>query len=250
MFLLKKILTGLLLPPASLLLLILCGLLLARSAGPRRRRIGFCLAWLGGLSLLVLSLAGVGNALVFSLQTHPPLGAQGLQRAQAIVVLGAGVYRNAPEYGGDTVSRYALERVRYAARLARQSGLPLLLTGGSVFGGDPEAALMRDCLEKEFGVPVRWVETRSRDTGENAALSAALLQAEGIQRIALVSHAWHMRRALPLFENQGLEVIAAPTIFHHRTDWSAFESWLPTAGEMTRIAAHEWLGHWVNEMSR
>lgn len=57
------------------------------------------------------------------------------------------------------------------------------------------------------------VEAHSLDTQDNARLSARLLQADGITRIVLVSHAWHLRRAMPLFTQQGLEVIAAPTGF-------------------------------------
>jgi len=46
---------------------------------------------------------------------------------QAIVVLGAGRYTEAPEYAGkDTVSSIGLVRLRYAAELQRASGLPVL----------------------------------------------------------------------------------------------------------------------------
>ena len=247
MFLAKKILSSLVLPPTSLLLLALFGLLLLVFSS--RRRLGGWLAVLGCGGALVLSLNGVSSALIVALEVHSPITAQGLKSAEAIVVLGGGAYRNAREYGGDTVNRLGLERIRYAARLARESGRPLLLTGGAPFEGRAEAELMREVLEKEFGVPVRWVETASRDTGENAAFSAAMLKAAGMSRIALVSHAWHLRRAVPLFEDEGLTVIPAPTIFH-RASWGSIEAWLPGSGELTRIAAHEWLGHWVNESRR
>lgn len=249
MFIAKKLLAALLLPPVSLLLLALFGLALAASSWRSGRRVGLTLAVAACCAILALSLNGVGNGLMAALETHGPVTEQALQRAQAIVVLGGGIYRNAPEYGGDTVSRFGLERIRYAARLARQTGLPLLLTGGSVFAGRPEAEVMRECLEKEFGVTVRWVEIASRDTSENATLSAPILKAAGVERIALVSHAWHMRRAIPLFERQGLEVIAAPTVFH-RANWQGIEAWLPASLELSRIAAHEWLGHWVDEWLR
>lgn len=248
-FLAKKFLSSLILPPTSLLLLALFGLFLLASSWQRGRRLGGWLAVLGCGGALVLTLNGVSSALIVALEVHPPVTAQGLKDAEAIVVLGGGAYRNAREYGGDTVNRLGLERIRYAARLARESGLPLLLTGGAPFGGRAEAELMREVLEKEFGVPVRWVETASKDTGENAAFSAPLLKSAGLTRIALVSHAWHMRRAIPLFEREGLTVIPAPTIFH-RAGWGTIEAWLPGSGELTRIAAHEWLGHWVNELKR
>ena len=56
----------------------------------------------------------------------------------------------------------------------RQTGLPILATGGSVMGNTvPEAVLMKEALELEYGVKVRWVEDRSRNTLENALYSAA-----------------------------------------------------------------------------
>ena len=105
-----------------------------------------------------------------------------------------------------------LERVRYGARVARLTGLPVLVTGGIVFGGEPEATLMRAALEREFGVPVRWVEARSRNTHENAVRSAEILGAEHIGRIVLVAHSFDMPRARAEFAAVGIEAIPAPTL--------------------------------------
>ena len=120
-----------------------------------------------------------------------------------MVILGGGVRRNAPEYGGDTLGRLTLERVRYGARVARVTGLPVLVTGGSVLGGEPEAKLMKDSLEQEFGVGVRWAETRSRNTHENAVRSAEILRAAGIDRVVLVAHAVDMPRASARIRGSG-----------------------------------------------
>ena len=79
--------------------------------------------------------------------------------------------------------------------------------------GRADAEAMKEAIEGYFGGRVQWVESASRDTAENAAYSAAILKAAGITRVALVSHAWHLRRAVPLFERQGLDVMAAPTGF-------------------------------------
>jgi uncharacterized SAM-binding protein YcdF (DUF218 family) len=131
------------------------------------------------------------------------------------VIVGGGVRRHAAEYGGDTLGHLTLERVRYGARVARASGLPVLVTGGSVFGGEPEAKLMQAALEREFDVPVRWAETRSRNTHENAVRSAEILRAEHIGRIVLVAHSFDMRRAKAEFAAQGIEAIPAPTGIPH-----------------------------------
>ena len=119
----------------------------------------------------------IADLLLQFVDTSAPFDARrGAQDAQAVVILGGGVRRDAPEYGGDTLATLTLERVRYGARVARLTGLPVLVSGGSVLGGEPEAKLMAASLEREFGVPVRWVETRSRTTHENAVLSARIAE--------------------------------------------------------------------------
>lgn len=248
MFLLKKLLTAVLLPPTGPVLLALFGLWLARAAGNQRRRNGgLRLAILSLFGLLALSLPVVGNALLASLESHPPITLAQLRRVQAIVILGGGSYFGAPEYRGDTVSAATLERVRYGARLARESHLPLLVTGGAPFGGRPEGESMKAVLEDEFDVQVRWVETASRDTEESASLSAQLLKARGVTRIALLSHGWHLPRAIPLFEKQGLEVTPAPMGFSTLPP-SAVASFLPGGLGNSSKALHEYLGRLYNRL--
>jgi len=198
---------------------------------------------------MLLSLPLVGNRLQRMVETAPPLPPtpqqtlQALAQTQAIVVLGGGSYLAAAEYGGDTVSRHTLLRLRYAARLQRISGLPLLVSGGAPFGSRPEAVSMRQVLTEEFGVPVRWLEDASLDTAQNAEFSARLLRQDGIVRIALVSEAAHMARAVEMFQRQGLTVLAAPTGFANDSP-VLLEDLLPNAEalENSRAALHEWLG--------
>lgn len=248
MFLLKKLLTAVLLPPTGPVLLALFGLWLMRSGRSQRWRSGGArLAVLSLLGLLVLSLPVVGNALLVSLESHPPITLAQLRRVQAIVILGGGSYFGAPEYGGDTVSIATLERLRYGARLARESRLPLLVTGGAPFGGRPEGESMKAVLEDEFGVPVRWVEAVSRDTEESASRTAQLLKARGVSRIALLSHAWHLPRATPLFERQGLEVTPAPMGFSTSAP-SVLASFLPGGLGNSSRALHEYLGRLYNRL--
>lgn len=239
MFFLKKLIAALLLPPMGPILLALCGLWLAR----RHPRLGRGLTLVALLGLAALSLPPVAGSLMRSLEKYPPIDAQGRARAQAIVILGGGNNHNAPEYGGDTVGRATLERVRYGIHLQRTTGLPLLVTGGRPYGGRPEAAVMREAIERDFKGRVRWAESESRDTIENAEFSARLLKQSGIARIALVSHNWHLLRAVELFERQGLEVVPAPTGFHAAPP-SRLANLLPSANALgvSATALHEWLG--------
>jgi uncharacterized SAM-binding protein YcdF (DUF218 family) len=164
-----------------------------------------------------------------------------------IVVLGGGLRSDAPEYSdAPTLHDPTLGRVRYAAWLARQTGLPVLATGGWPKEEDPaEAELMKEVLEQEFGVGPVISETASRDTWDNAVYSAALLRARHIDTILLVSTAAHLPRAVAAFERQGLTVIPAPTLFlNDQPEPAEFKSWLPSiaASAAVHYAGHEWLG--------
>lgn len=231
-------LASLLIPPGLLLAVLAAGLALARS----RPRLGRALQFVGAGFLYLLSMPLVGTALLQSWET--PATATPLPPAAAIVVLGGGQYRNAPEYGGDTVGAMGLVRLRYAARLQRRSGLPVLVSGGSPDGAPvSEAQAMRITLEREFGVPVRWVESLSANTLDSARNSRDLLAAEGVRRIVLVTHAWHMPRARLAFENAGFEVIPAPTAHATRSTPTVLDL-LPDAGALLDSALffHEAIG--------
>jgi uncharacterized SAM-binding protein YcdF (DUF218 family) len=140
-----------------------------------------------------------------------PVDMRAAKDAQAIVVLGGGISPNSPEYGGaDTVKSGTLARLRYAAWLHRQTGLPILATGGIVGDdGVPEGDLMKSVLEKEFSTPVKWAETKSQTTFENAQNSAPILRDAGITKVCLVTTAVHMRRAMQSFAPTGIEVVPA-----------------------------------------
>lgn len=232
---------ALLVPPGACLLLGAAGLL---ALGLRRRRTGGILVASSLLLLWAASTPALARWLVGTLEGQAAAPAS--KPPGAIVVLGGGSYHGAPEYGGDTVGSLTLERVRYGARLARATGLPLLVTGGDPLGaGQSEASQMKAVLQLEFGVPVRWTEDRSRTTHENALATAALLRTRGVDSVRLVTHAWHMPRARLAFEAAGIAVHPAPTVFAvpPPRDAQALQ-WLPDAEALrgSRVALHEWLG--------
>jgi len=126
MFLLKKILAGLVLPPTGPLLLLLGGLVLWK----RLPRTGRALAWSGTAGLLLLSLPVVAAALSVLVCDADALTTPDAADAQAIVILGSGMRADATEYGADAPSAMTLERLRYGAHLAKRTGLPVLVSGG------------------------------------------------------------------------------------------------------------------------
>lgn len=203
------LLKTLLIPPGGLLVAAVLALLLRRRV-PRAASgvLAACVIGLYALSTPIVSTWALG-----SLQpAYVDPGTQ--QGAQAIVVLGGGTVGYAVEYGADSVNHLSLIRLRYGAKLQRMTGLPLLVSGGSVHGDTrAEAEQIRDVLTDEMGIPVQWAETTSVDTFTNAAESATILRQAGITRVFLVTHAWHIPRARLAFEHAGLAVIPAPTGF-------------------------------------
>lgn len=244
-WILKKILSALVLPPGGPLVLAALGLLLLR----RWPRFGKTLAWSGLVLLWLLATPLVSHALMALVEDQPPLQPAAMKQAQAIVVLGGGSYFDAPEYGGDTAGSASLERIRYAARLARESGLPILVSGGAPLGGKAEGEVMREALERDFGVRVRWVEAQSFDTAQNAGLSAAVLHAAGVDSVLLVTHAFHMRRARAAFEQAGMRVVPAPTAYSTRGPFSLHYLLPGIRGlQLGHQALHEALGLLVQRM--
>lgn len=229
-----------LLPPLNLLLLALAGLMLWH----RRPRIARLLVGTALTLLWLLSTPFVAESLLQSLEGKPQALDTSPKTAEAIVVLGGGTYFHAPEYGNDTVSEASLLRLRYAARLHRETALPILATGGKPLGNAlSEAEQMQRVLEHEFKAPVQWSEAESDNTAESARYSFKLLQQAGITRIYLVTHAWHMPRAARAFQAAGFTVTPAPTAFTTRYQ-ANFLAFLPRATALrdSSIFMHEAIG--------
>ncbi|MNM83005.1 hypothetical protein D3C81_950500 [compost metagenome] len=229
-YLIKQII----LPPGVLFLLLIAAWWLRRS-WPRLSALCFVLG-LGGLWAMSLPIVVERSARL--LETESALSheqwAQLAAQADAIVVLGAGRERGDPAWDFvDQPAGAAMERMRYAARLAKASGLPLLISGGLHYGTPPsEAQLIADVLQRDLGVSVRWKEERSRTTWENAQMSAQILLPQGIKRVVVVTQAWHMQRSRWSFEQSGFTVIPAPVNFLGRDHARPFGGWLPESKAM------------------
>ena len=236
-----NLIAAFLLPPLSLLLLFALGIFMLY----RRRKYAkplllatFFLFWLASTPYITDSALHLLENRTHALDSQR-------QKADAIVILGGGTYFNAPEYGGqDTVSQLTLLRLRYGAKLQRETGKPILVTGGRPLGNAvSEAQQMRMVLEQEFHIPVRWTEEGSDNTFENARYSFQILQQAGIKKIYLVTHSWHMPRSADIFRRTGFEVIEAPTAFTTRYRTGLF-SFLPSAQSLHNgyFFAHEVIG--------
>jgi len=258
----KPLLAALALPPAPLLAVAFAGTWLARA----RPRTGRCITGLACVAAWLASCTGAASWL----ETHAldePLALDAAQRTAlrgraaagepiAIVVLGGGITGVAPEYGRPDLAGPSLKRLRYAVWMSRQTGLPIAASGGRGWAMDDpslpaEASLMAEVAQAEWGVPLRWTETASRDTRENAVATIALLRPAGIREIVLVTQGQHMPRALREFNAAAAAAATASGVIRitpapmgqAESAASGWLRWLPsgTGAEQMHGVLHEWM---------
>lgn len=239
-FVLQKIIWFLILPPASLLVLITAGFVIGR----KRRKAGQFVAAMGLALLYVLSIGPVADFLLRPLESScPPLTNPRIV-ADAVVVPGGGTVDLAwmgvhPVPNGETGSRL-VEGVRLAKRLK----LPLVLSGGN---GEPFSTELRDA-DVMASAAVRMgirreqliVENRSRNTLENSHAVRGLVKGN---RIILATSAYYMGRAVTMFEKRGFTVMPAPVYFLSQTRKCNYSALIPGASHFARStrALAEWI---------
>lgn len=263
----KAALGPLLLPPVPLLVLMLAGAGLMWRApsghAPRRgARVGLGLIVLSATLLWLSACQGSGRYLAHWLLDAPP-ALDAPRRAElkrlnataphtAIVVLGSGFEPLAPEYGTGNLMPRSMERLRYGIWLARQTGLPLGFSGGTGWAQadvTSEAEQAARIATEQFGLRLRWTEERSRDTRENAIYSVALLRRDGIRHIVVVTHGWHMPRALRAFRDAAgsdIRIEAAPMGLGEPGETKLLQ-WLPGPDGYQRV--HQVLREWVGRLA-
>lgn len=239
-----NLIKALLLPPGPQLLL----LLIALSGWFRFPSISFALTAIALLSLYLLSTGFIANLLMRGLENIPVVTPTDIQQSQAIVVLGTGVDDYTPEYNHlPQPSALLRQRLDYTAHLARQSGLPILVTGGDPYHLNESEVMQRYLQER--GIAVRWQEAQSLTTYENAIYSAPMLREAGVNNVLLVSNAWHLRRGCKEFEQAGITCIPAPTAYAGQQQLQSPNAWLPQAMELykSQLAIKEYLGSlWID----
>ena len=176
--------------------------LLRREGGTGGRALRDTLA-LGGAFFLLVVHTPVAEYL-----TQPLLVRPDVDRADAAVVLGGGLFPN------NALTPASLERTLYAVNLHRRGLAPRLIFSGGITGEAPrpEGDVMAETAQA-LGVPGEAivVERASRSTYENAVETARLLRERGLHRVLLVTDPTHMYRSQLAFRRQGVQVLPAPT---------------------------------------
>ncbi|MCX8021680.1 MAG: YdcF family protein [Syntrophorhabdaceae bacterium] len=234
-FIFKKIITFAIVPPGIfILVLIAAGLWTGKRL--KIKALYFSLAALIYLS----SIEPVKELFLVPLEDAykiPPMTE--VKKADAYVVLGAGVYDNAPDIDGTgTLTGEATMRMLCAYRLYRVNRRPIIISGGEVFGRRAEAEVAKRVL-LSLGVDERDIiaEIKSKDTYENAKYVKAMADKYGMKNIVVITNAYHMRRSMMLFRKHFKDPIAYPTGYHtSRTKYNLM-SFLPQGHNMEYVGA-------------
>ena len=236
----QKMIWYLVMPPSSLIILMLVGMAIAR----KRRRIGRALVLAGIILLYFLSIEPVANMLLKPLESAASPLRQLPAGADAVVVPGGGSVDLAWADAPPVPNAETWTRLITGIEIARKMNVPLVLTGGN---GEPFATDLNDAdvmatAALALGMPRSQViiENRSRNTLENSHAVRRIVKGN---RIILATSAYYMKRAVRMFSQRGFSVIPAPTYPLVQTRKRGFVTVIPTAGNLARssTALAEWL---------
>lgn len=208
----SKLLPNFVYPLGLSCLLVLLAIILSRRQALQRPllAVALLLMWVGGNRWVATGLA---RSLEQRYSTPNPI-----PQADVIVVLGGGTMP--PESPRSMVEvNSAGDRLIYAANLVREGKAKWVLVSGGLLDWEDRATTPAEDMAELLvwlGVPQQaiWLQAESANTYEDALFSARILKTKGIDRILLVTSAWHMPRAAHLFEAQGLDVIPLPTDYN------------------------------------
>ncbi|WP_238653692.1 YdcF family protein [Paenibacillus piscarius] len=205
------------------------------------------LVLLGITLLLYLSMTPVvSDMLIGSLERKYPQPAAA--EGDVIVVLGGGATSGTPDLDGQgNMSGPAANRLLAAARLYRETGLPVIFSGGQVFADSGNEADIARRQLIGLGIPAEDIlpENRSLNTEQNAVNTAKLMQEHGFTRPVLVTSGFHMPRSMVRFKHAGLTPQPFPVDFQASRPMSLYAGkFTPTAGSVstTGLALKEYLG--------
>ncbi len=257
----KPVLVALALPPVPWILLVLVGARLI----PWRRFAGWLAILVAVSGLWLSACAGIGEWMMrLFMSPPPPLTPEriaalkkevaGGRPGVVVLMLGGGREARAPEYGVASLSPLSLERLRYGVWLSRETGAPMMFSGGlghAAEPGTPEAEVAAEIAQREFLRPLRWVESKSRDTRENARYAIDALREHGVTQLVLVTHGWHMQRALRAFREEAAraqlkwEIVPAPMGLAAAIERPVLR-WVPSSegAQLVRAVLREKIG-WV-----
>jgi len=233
-FSVAKILMSLILPPASLVILMAAGFVIVMF----RRILGRFLIVTSFLLLYLLSISPVSDFLLKPLEKGAGHDNARHEKADAIVVLGGGVMDLSWLELESQPSDMSLERLVAGVKLYKELHIPLVIIGGN---GNPFEQGVKEAeamgrVANGIGVPDKDIITENtpRNTLESAISAKKLIKGNSI---ILVTSAFHMKRSSAMFRRQGFDVMTAPSGYKSEQRGLSLYSCIPRAGSLNDSSA-------------
>jgi len=241
MFLAKKVI-GYSIMPTGILWYVLMALpfLPGLKSGLRIGLVGLFVAY------SLIGSGPVGMALMRSLERpYAPLASGPEQPLDALLVLGGGS-RVSPS-GQAMLSPYG-DRIVQPVRLFNRSLVSELITSGSSFTRKRSLAIETREIWQELGIPTDLIHElpKARNTREELTELAELMeQHPEWKRVGVCTSAWHLRRAMGIADELGIDIVPVPSDFRGGTNGQMRSLALIPGGEGFNVVAKavwEYLG--------
>jgi uncharacterized SAM-binding protein YcdF (DUF218 family) len=244
-FIIQKIISNILISPGIFIIALL--LILFLSYRIKYHKLGKSLLIIVIIFTYLFSIEPIKDLFVQPLEKkYAPIKRTQLKDADVYIVLGGGIYDNAPtSLGGDTgvPTTHALTRVIEGVKLYKNNPKKIIISGGIVYGGTKSEGSVYKKIMVDLGVPSEdiIVEGRSKTTEENAKFSKEIMKKLEYKRAILITSATHMKRAVYIFEKNDVEVIPNPTGYISRyVEEYGIESYFPNSDNFMSIRAAIW----------
>jgi uncharacterized SAM-binding protein YcdF (DUF218 family) len=215
MLFLEKLIPSFLIPPGLFFILLFIMLFLLK-----KLKVLLILHILLLFLIYSTSISIVADTLIGSLEKrYPPLRENIAPNGDVYIVLGGGIIENNSDtQNGATLSAESLKRLFFAYSLYKRTPHPIIVTGGKSYikkgtfsEGFIAAQYLYDLNVQRSDVIV---ESKSKNTIENAHYVAQLIKQFGFNSPILITSAYHMPRSVYAFKKQTINVIPAPTDYH------------------------------------
>lgn len=207
-----------------------------------RRRLAIAGAVVG----VLLTLAGseaIGQAMTYWLERDHRDDPYAKGSFDAVFLLGGGVdLAPHPSYELGPAG----DRVALAARLHHRGLTKHIVISGTVIEGLSETfdnVSATDLILRELGVPAEAIVRQpgaTRNTREEAAAAARLIRERGWTRVGVLTSAWHMRRALALFERAGVHGVPLAADHRGSLQWDGLYSIVPRDAGYYLVSKASW----------
>jgi uncharacterized SAM-binding protein YcdF (DUF218 family) len=209
-----------------------------------RWRIGRMFVSVGAVSALIIAYCPLEILLMRPLQSRFPPPAHLPDRVAGIVVLGGAVDTRQSRLGRVALNSRAERLTAFVDLARRYPEAKLVYTGGASNEPQSEAEIAKPLLLMLGLSEARLIlETRSRDTYENAVFTRDLVRPAPGETWIVITSAAHMPRAIGAFRGAGWSVIPFPVDYRRLGDGDdTFGRHLGRGLNLLNAALREWLG--------